>query len=269
MVRNMVNNKGFKEHLVKSFTSDVRYDLRKKLMFRDIKVEFGCLSKAEGSCKVSLGDTVVVAGTKLAIEPPYPDRPDEGSFSVNTELLPLSSPEFETGPPGIDAIEIARVTDRCLREGKAVNFKKLLIEKGEKAWTVFIDIASINDDGNLLDASALATLGALLNTRFPKVDKNGLIDYKSKTKKKLPIENLPILVTVYKIGNNLFLDPVKSEEHFIDARLSVGVLEDGTICALQKGGDATITLEELDRMLDIAIKQSKELRKIFKGGLSG
>ncbi len=270
MVREMSNaNRTFKQHLIKNLDSNVRYDLRKKLEFRDVKVELGVVAKAEGSCKVTIGDTIVIAGTKLAIEEPYPDRPEEGSFSVNTELLPLSSPDFETGPPGIEAIEISRVVDRTLREGKAVDFKKLLIKKGEAAWIIFIDIVSINDDGNLLDAACMAALGALLNTEFPKVNKDGTIDYKTKSGKKLLVESMPLLVTVYKIGRHLFLDPIRAEEQFIDARLSVGTLEDGTICALQKGGDAPLTLEEIDQMIDIATKQAKELRKLFKGGGKG
>lgn len=263
-------NKSLRLHLMKNLESDVRYDLRKREDFREIKVELGVISKAEGSCRVTIGDTVVIAGTKLAIEKPYPDRPDAGSFAVNTELLPLSSPDFESGPPSIDAIEISRVVDRTLREGEAVDFKKLLITRGEKAWTIYIDVVSINHDGNLLDASCLAALGALLDTKFPNVDKDGVIDYKQPGTKRLEVESLPVLVTVCKLGDWLFVDPLKAEEDFLDARLSIGLLEDGTLCSLQKGGNATLTIEEVKRMTEIASAKAGELRKhllnLVKGG---
>ena len=59
-------------------------------------VEYGVSAKsAEGSAKVTMGDTVVVAGVKMEFGQTYPDTPDEGSIMVSAELLPLSSPEYE------------------------------------------------------------------------------------------------------------------------------------------------------------------------------
>lgn len=257
-------NKGFREHLQSALDKDIRYDRRKKLDYREIKIEQGVVSKAEGSCRVTIGNTVVIAGTKLSIEKPYPDRPEEGSFAVNAELLPLSSPDFESGPPSIESIELARVVDRSLREGEAVNFKKLLIKKAEKAWTIFIDVVTLNDDGNILDAAELAAIGALLDTKYPGVDKEGLVDYK-KPGPQLQVDSMPVLVTVYKQGSSLFVDPLRQEEPFIDARLSVGTLEDGTVCAMQKGGAMPLTEDDISKMIEIGIAKGKEIRKILKG----
>ncbi len=261
-------NKSFRAHLLNKLQTDYRFDNRKKEEYRDIKVELGVISKAEGSCRVTLGDTIVLAGTKLGIERPYPDRPDTGSITVNAELLPMSSPDFESGPPGIQSIELARVVDRSIREGGAIDFKKLSIEHGEKAWFVFIDIVSMNNDGNLMDAACLAATGALLNTKYPNV-KDGIIDYKNHGKD-LEIEAQPLLVTVNKIGDSLFVDALRAEEPYIEARLSIGILDDkGTICALQKGGTTPFTEEEIAKALDLAILKSKELRKALKGGKTG
>ena len=38
-------------------------------------------------------------------------------------------------------------------------------------------------------------------------------------------------------------------------------MEDGTLCAMQKGGDFPLTIEDIDKMLDIGIEKAKELRK--------
>src|SRR3989338_8961609 len=121
-----------------------------------IKIETGISWTAEGSAMVQIGKTVVMAGVKLSIEKPYNDTPDEGGIMVNAELLPLSSPEYEPGPPGIKAVELARVIDRGIREAKAIDLKKLCTTPGEKAWFVTIDIITINDAGNLFDAAGLA-----------------------------------------------------------------------------------------------------------------
>ena len=99
-----------------------------------ITIETNISWTAEGSARVQLGETVVMAGVKLSIEKPYNDTPDEGGIMVNAELSPLSSPEFEAGPPGMKAVELARVVDRGIREAKAIDLKKLCLEPGEKAW---------------------------------------------------------------------------------------------------------------------------------------
>ena len=67
---------------------------------------------------------------------PYSDTPDEGSLMVGAEFLPMASSDFEMGPPGVDAIELARVVDRSIRESEAIDMKKLCIETGKKMWIV-------------------------------------------------------------------------------------------------------------------------------------
>ena len=225
-----------------------------------ITVETGISETAEGSAQVTLGDTVVMAGVKLSVEKPYPDTQDQGGISVNVELYPLSSPEYEPGPPGIIAVEIARVVDRGIRESKAIDLKKLCLEKGEKAWTVNIDIVTINDAGNLFDACALAAFAALKDTVFPAL-KDGAADYKEKTKKKLPLSKDPVSVTVYKFGGVLLIDPDADESRVYDARLTVASTADGELCALQKGGDASLTIEDIGAMIDLALEKATFLRK--------
>ncbi len=251
-----------RDHLLEVLDKGFRFDNRKFDQYREITVEYGISSKsAEGSARVKIGKTEVVAGVKTELGTPYADNPDQGTIMVNMELLPLSSPEFESGPPSIESIEIARVVDRAIREGKALNFKKLCIKEGEQMWMILIDIYPINDDGNLFDAAALAALAALKDAKFPKVV-NDKISYKEGfSNTKLPLEKLPLSCTIYKVGNHFLVDPNSDEEKGIDARLTVGVLENGELCSLQKGGDTGLTPEDIDTMVEIAIKKSKELRK--------
>ena len=251
-----------KEHLIELFGKGFRLDGRKFDEYRKINVEYGISSRsAEGSARVKIGKTEVVAGVKLEIGKPYSDRPDEGSIMVSMEFLPLSNPEFESGPPGIDSIELSRVVDRAIREGKALNFKKLCIKPGEEMWTIMIDIYPINDDGNLFDAASLAALAALKDAKYPKVDDHGKVKYQDLSNDKLPLEKLPLSCTVYKTGNTFLVDPNTEEEAVTEARLTIGVLENGELCSLQKGGNEGLTPEDIDLMVDIAIKKTKEMRK--------
>lgn len=250
-----------KESVLKYLNTGLRFDKRKLDEYRKITVETGVVETAEGSARVRLGETEVIVGIKLDAGKPYPDTPNEGVLMLGAELLPMSNPIFESGPPSIWAIEISRIIDRGFRESKAIDTKKLVIKEGEKVWMINVDICSINDAGNLLDASAIAVLAALKDTKFP-VFENDKIDYKQKTEKKLPIKNSPYIVTVYKAGDKLFVDPLTSEEGAYDARLSVAAMEDNTICALQKGGESALTEADLDAMISLALVKINELREI-------
>lgn len=252
-----------KNNILKSLNKNKRYDGRDLLEYRNIVVEANVSKNAEGSARVKIGDTEVIVGVKLAVGTPYPDTPNEGALMVGAELYPMSSPEFESGPPGIQAIELARVIDRSIRESKTIDQKKLCIEEGEKVWMVMIDICSINDDGNLFDAASLAVLVALKNTRFPEY-KDGKMDYKVKTKEKLSINKEPIELTVYKIGEHFIVDPTSDEEKVYDARLTVAMTGDDTICAMQKGGESPLTSDDIEKMVDIVQEKQKELRKYLR-----
>jgi len=252
-----------REHIIKLFEANTRLDGRKLDEYRKISLEVDVTNTAEGSARVLLGKTDVIVGVKLEVIEPYPDTPNEGSIMVGAELLPLSSPDFEAGPPSVHAVELARIVDRGIRESKSLDFKKLCIKEGEKAWMVIIDIVSINDAGNLPDASALAAIAALKNMKFPEY-KDDKIDYKKKTSKGLDLKDTPLSVTVIKIGDKFIVDPDSDEEKAIDARLTVASLSDGTLCALQKGGDYPLTAEDVSKMVDIGIEKGKELRKLVK-----
>ena len=218
-----------------------------------------------GSAKVTIGNTEVIAGVKIEVSTPYPDSPNEGSMMIGAEFLPLSSPNFESGPPSIDAIELARVVDRGIRESKSIDTKKLCIKKGEAVWMIVVDICTINVDGNLFDASALAVLAAIMDTTLPKLDADNKILHKEpRTKNGLPLTSTPVSITVGKIGNHFIVDPTPVEEKVFDARLTVAVRDDDTLCAMQKGGNSSLSIDDVGKIIDIAMVKSKELRKLLK-----
>jgi exosome complex component RRP42 len=259
-------NKDLKNHIIELLKVNKRLDGRDLLEYRKpVNLEYGFTKTAEGSAKITLGDTEVLVGVKLEMGKPYPDREGEGTIMVGAELLPLSNPRFESGPPSIQAIELARVIDRGIRESGCLDFKKLCVKKGEQVWLVLIDIISLNDAGNLFDASSLAAYAALQNTVYPGF-KDDVVDYKHKTDKHLELENVPLSVTVCKIGDYLIIDPTTEEEKAIDARLTVASLADGTLCAMQKGGESPLTQEDITKMIDIGIEKAKELRGVLKNG---
>lgn len=229
--------------------------------YREIKVEQGIIERAEGSARVLLGKTEILVGVKIETGEPFPDTPNEGVQTVNAELVPLASAAFEPGPPDENSIELARIVDRGIRESKAIDTAKLVIEAGKKVFVVFVDVYVLNHDGNLIDASALAAVAALLNTKMPNYEiKDGEVKIKTGYTP-LPIKSRPITVTVGKINDKLIVDPWLEEEQIMDARISMAINDDGNICAVQKGCAGYFTPQQLAEAAKIAQKKAAELRK--------
>jgi exosome complex component RRP42 len=249
------------EHLIQAYDEGVRYDDRDLQEFRDISIEKGVISTAEGSAKITCGETEILAGVKLEMGSPYPDKPNQGTLRVNAEHLAMSNPEFETGRPGINSVEVSRVIDRGLRECGIIDTEALCVTPGEKVWTVSVDIIPLNYDGNFMDLGGIAALIALHDAKMPGYSDEEGVDYENLTDDDLPLtDEMPVPVTLCKIGDHVILDPTDMEEREIDARLTVTTLDTNTVCSLQKGGDDALTFDEINDMIDVALTKADELR---------
>jgi exosome complex component RRP42 len=238
-----------------------RLDGRGPMDYRELKLELGLIERAEGSARVLLGKTEVVVGAKIQMGEPFADTPNEGVMTVNAELVPFASPNFEPGPPDENSIELARIVDRGIRESHMIDTSKLCIEPGKKVFVVFVDVYVLNHDGNLIDASALAAVAALTNTKMSKYEvEEGEVKIKSGYEQ-LPLRKHPITVTCAKIGNKLVVDPWLEEEQVMEARISFAIDEDENICAIQKGGSGYFEPEQVFEAARIAKEKAKELRK--------
>jgi len=249
------------DYVLKLLESGERVDGRKMDQFRDIKLETGIIKRAEGSARVKIGKTDVIVGVKMDLGEPFPDIPDMGVLRTGAEFTPIASEDFESGPPGEDATELARVVDRGIRESESIDLEKLCLKEGEKVWTLFVDVHIINHDGNLIDASALAAVAALKTAKIPKIEKDKIM--RDKLEKKLPISHEPITVTVGKLSDKFIMDPTKEEEEVLDSKLSIAIREDGKVCAMQKSGNLSLTVEDVEKMIDLEVKKSKEIRKFL------
>jgi len=256
-----------KAKILEMLNEGKRMDGRGLLDFRDLEIETEASSKAEGSSKVKLGDTEVIVGVKMDLMEPYPDSPDEGVMMVTAELSPLASDKFESGPPGINSITLARIVDRSIRESGLIDTKQLCVEKGEKVWAVMIDISPINDGGNLIDASSIAAVVALLNTKMPKLEEDK-VKYGELTDKPLPLNKIPINLTAYKIGDHFIFDPISEEQEASEMKLAVSLVfekDKAIINGALKEGDGSLTITEVVETVEKMIKQGKKLHdKISK-----
>ncbi len=246
-----------RDHIMNLLAEGKREDGRGPTDVREIKVTTGCIESADGSARVKLGNTEVIAGVKIIPGTPYADAPGDGTLTIGMEFIPMAHSTFESGPPGEAAIELARVVDRGIRESKMVDVGKLCIKEGEEIWMCYVDMYALDYNGNLFDAANIAAVSALKSAIIPAEQ------YGKGENRPLPITCIPVSITSAKIGNDLILDPNFDEEVISSARLTVTTDDVGNFRAMQKGGKGSITRDELSLCLDRAVEKGKEIRKII------
>ncbi|NHI94431.1 MAG: exosome complex protein Rrp42 [Candidatus Lokiarchaeota archaeon] len=258
-----------KNHITQLTKKNLRIDGRDFNEFRSIEIETDLITKAEGSAYVKLGNTHIIAGVKAITGEPYPDIPNEGVITVNAELIPLASPHFESGPPGEESIEVARVVDRGIRHSEIVDRTKLCIIPGKQVWIIFVDLYVLSYDGNMFDCGELAAVSALLTTKIPNIEiKDDKIiavgdKYNKDNWNYLPIQNLPTSITIGKIANKLFIDPNENEERVLDARITLTIDEKNNIVSMQKGAEGYFTPEEIQQAVHMVLEKSDTIRKLY------
>ncbi|MCS7140046.1 MAG: exosome complex protein Rrp42 [Candidatus Nezhaarchaeota archaeon] len=254
-----------RQQIIETLYSGLRLDGRRLEDFRSIEIKCGAIANADGSAEVRIGKTLVIAGVKTSIGTPFPDTPNMGILIINAEFLPIASPTFEPGPPDENAIEMARVIDRGLRRSEMIDLKQLCIVPGKAVWEIWVDIHALNHDGNLMDASALASVAALLTAKIPKaiVGESGEVKIDKSIRERLPIRCIPATVTVAKIGDKFVVDPCLDEEEIADAFVTSTFIGD-KLCAVQKRGEKGLTVEEMLKSLQIAQRKAQELIMIVK-----
>lgn len=254
-----------KTFMKKIFSEGKRFDGRGLEQLQDVEISYGVSNKAEGSARVRLGKTEVIAGVKLTAGDPYPDSLDKGNLSVSGDLLPLASPRFEMGPPGFDGIEGPRLIDRLIRESGMIDLKKLVIKEGGKVWNVMIDVYPINDDGSLIDASALACVAALKHAMLPQLDENNRVNYDEKPTGQLPLNHiLPLSFTFFKLGEHLILHPTREEEEACEAKINFGISKwngQYMIHSCQKGWATPLSQKEIEHIAAILPEKYEEFNK--------
>uniref|UniRef100_A0A7C4BBA6 Exosome complex component Rrp42 n=1 Tax=Ignisphaera aggregans TaxID=334771 RepID=A0A7C4BBA6_9CREN len=243
-------------------------DKRPLLSYRTVEVIKNIAPNADSSVLVKLGHTQVLVGIKIDIGQPFPDNPEEGVLIVNAEYIPAASPSFEPGPPDENAIELARVIDRALRESKAIALDKLTIIPGKKVWMLWLDVYVLDHDGNLIDAAMMGSMMALAQLKIPhfEVDQvTGSVKVdKSKYTAPLQINRYVATVTVYKIGDMLLVDPTAEEEAIASASMTISISEEGNIVAVQKRGLGFFLEREIEQAVEISLSKGKELIELIK-----
>lgn len=254
-----------KQQMLESLSRGKRLDGRNFESYRDLEIEIGIIDKANGSAKVKLGNTEVLAGVKVETGEPFEGLENKGALIMSAEVLPTASSHVEPGPPDEEAIELSRVVDRGVRESKMLDLDKLSLIPGKIVYTIFVDCSIINSDGNLLDATSYAVVSALLTCKLPVYEVQGDKVVDTGNIMPPPITTIPVSVTAVRIGDSVLLDPTMEEEACMDARLTITTQSDGDLVALQKGYTGPFAINEILRSVEIARIKGEEIRSKIKG----
>ncbi len=265
MKKNYVVETIRRAQLAEMLAHDRRPDGRALDQQRPLTIQTGLIQKANGSAKVNLGNTEVIAGVKIATGTPFPDTPNKGLLVVNAEILPLASPYAEPGPPSEEAIELARVVDRGVRESEMVDLTDLCLIEGKSVVTVFVDCNVMNVDGNLFDATSYAVVSALRTAKMLKYKVEGDKVVATEEWVPVPVARTPVSVTLARIGDKLIVDPNSEEEVLMDMRVTITTDDDGNICASQKGEASTIAPALVLEAADTSIRIGKGIRAQILG----
>jgi exosome complex component RRP42 len=254
-----------KQQMIEALSRGKRLDGRNFESYRDLEIEIGIIDKANGSAKVKLGNTEVLAGVKVETGEPFEGLENKGALIMSAEVLPTASSHVEPGPPDEEAIELSRVVDRGVRESKMLDLDKLALIPGKIVYTIFVDCSIINSDGNLLDATSYAVVAALLTCKLPifVVENDRVIDTGSIMLP--PITTIPVSVTAVRIGDSVLLDPTMEEEACMDARITITTQSEGDLVALQKGYTGPFSVNQILRSVEIARNKGEEIRSRIKG----
>jgi exosome complex component RRP42 len=246
-------------HILDLAKNGRRLDGRGPDDYRTVTVEPGFVVTADGSALARIGDSAVLAGIKLEPGKPFPDTPNAGVLTTNAELVPLSSPTFEPGPPHPRAIEVSRVVDRAIRAAETIDLTKLCVTPGEKCWTCFVDMHVLDHSGNLIDTASLAALTALTHATMPAARFGiGPADVP------LAVEHFPLECTFTRLGDTIVVDPTFDEERAGQGRLTVATDEVGNIVAMQKGLVGAFSPDDVRDVVERAFRHGDRHRAIAR-----
>ncbi|HEX7206790.1 MAG TPA: exosome complex protein Rrp42 [Nitrososphaeraceae archaeon] len=253
-----------KQQMWDAISKGKRLDGRNLDDIRPLEIELDIIKKANGSAKVKLGNSEVIAGVKIETGEPFEGLENKGALIVSAEVLPTASPYIEPGPPDEETVELARVVDRGIRESEMIDLDKLVLVPGKTVYTIFVDCSIINADGNLFDATSYAVVSALASSKIPVFEmQDGKVVHTGNSQDP-PVTTIPVSITAIRIGEAVILDPTSEEEACMNARITIATNSNGDYTAIQKGSTGAFTVGQIKKAAETARIKGEEVRAKIK-----
>uniref|UniRef100_A0A0E0J9F7 Ribosomal RNA-processing protein 42 n=1 Tax=Oryza nivara TaxID=4536 RepID=A0A0E0J9F7_ORYNI len=258
--RTMVGLSEGEKHFIRGgIAQDLRTDGRRRLQFRAISVETGVIPQANGSARVRLGATEVIATVKAELGKPSILHPDKGKVSIFVDCSPTAAPMVEV------------LKNFLLSSVLHCKDAYSVVKVGQVCWDLYIDGLVVSSDGNLLDALAAAIKVALSDTGIPKVnvslsattDQEPEVNVSDEEFLQFDTSSVPVIVTLTKVGKHYIVDATSEEESQMSSAVSVSVNRHGQIRGLTKRGGAGLDPSVIFDMISVAKHVSRQFISVL------
>ena len=229
---------------------------------------------------VKVGRTVVAAGINLSVVCPSASRGAEGIVRVTVEFGPACSSRFQHfryRKANLKAQALSAHLTRVINEARVVDLSALVVKEDAAVWVVDVHVTCLNHGGNLEDASMLAVLSALVDTKLPAVEmkENDVMAEVEGESVPLVIQSFPISHTfaLFDFGDvpvKVLVDPTDEEEKHCHSIVSVildvqrgAEKEEEHAFFLNKSGGLPVSRKLLQQVISEARKRTEAILNKF------
>src|SRR5438094_10383527 len=228
----------------------LRSGQRSSTDMRQVEITPHCISSAEGSALIRLGETQVICTASIEDGvPSFLKGTGRGWITSEYAMIPRATEtraarEATRGRQGGRTMEIQRLIGRSLRG--VVDLEAL----GER--TIWIDCDVIRADGGTRTASITGSLGAL------GLGLQKLVDFRSLNR--VPLRDYVAAISAGVVGGDTLLDLDYAEDSNAEVDINVVMTGSGHLVELQATAEGRpFTTENLDHVLDIVRPGIKKL----------
>ncbi|KAH8304126.1 hypothetical protein KR059_001027, partial [Drosophila kikkawai] len=248
-----------------------RFDGRRSNECRDVELTFG---SDWGTVAVSLNDTKVLAQVTCDMGAPTTSRPYEGKLQLNVSIGGVAFLDEMQSTYDQRFLTLNSQLERTFRSSRCLDLESLCVAAEKHVWCIRVDINVLNHDGNLYDASTIATLAALMHFRRPDVTyaDDELRIYTEKERELIPLLFLhyPVSVTycIYKSNPQPLVDPTLLEENAADSVIVLSFNSYQELCTLNAGGTVPTNVRTIMQCARYAATRCKAIVEFIRKTLA-
>jgi len=218
----------------------LRLDGRKADQIRDIKIEVGVLSRADGSCYLEMGNNKVIAAVygPREVHPRHQQKSTKAIVRYKYNMASFSVEDRKRPGPDRRSIEVSKVSREALED---------------MIFTEYFPKSAIDIFVEVLQADA-GTRTAALNAASVALADAGI-----------PMRGLVSACAVGKVDETLVLDLNKDEDNYGQADMPIAMTPDGKITLLQMDGN--FTLEQFKQGLEMAQEGCRQVYEFQRKAL--
>ncbi|MBE0523112.1 MAG: exosome complex exonuclease Rrp41 [Methanosarcinales archaeon] len=218
----------------------LRLDGRKANQIRDIKIEVGVLSRADGSCYLEMGNNKVIAAVygPREVHPRHQQKSTKAIVRYKYNMASFSVEDRKRPGPDRRSIEVSKVSREALED---------------MVFTEYFPKSAIDIFVEVLQADA-GTRTAAINAASVALADAGI-----------PMRGLVSACAVGKVDETLVLDLNKDEDNYGQADMPIAMTPDGKITLLQMDGN--LTLEQFKEALEMAQEGCRQVYEFQREAL--